>query len=1148
MRSMQHARVLARQEREKVGVDPVGLLGRVVIYLKKDYSIDLIEMTPAQMHGSKAEIDGDKILKYNSALSSAERLEVFAHELGHLVMHGRLLDPSVPVDPIVASAYGDAGPASIARYSSRTREEAEARAFALEFLCPSPILFARWREDESSSILALAGEYGVERAVVRIQLANALHDLAIGVDRPEETKSADISYTQEQVDAARKVGAPLLVDAGPGTGKTATLVRRVQFALEERGADPSQFLLLTFSNEAAQELRERVSRRFGPAVADAMTISTFHGFGMQFLHSFGNHIGLPADFMLIDEDAQAELISELLGRVACPNLDPLTNPSGVADIVVRYINHCKHRQIDPDKLEQEIANWVAVPGSKDDPASGTEVLTLFREYERLKWTNGHVDYADLILLPLRLLESDPAVRAMYREKFPWVLVDEFQDVTRATSALLRAICGPDNQPWVVGDARQSIYQFLGAARENVLEFPSDFQGAEVLPLTENRRSSDAIVDAANELASLMSAGLGAPSTPWSSVAPVQPLGPYPVSIADAISDHAETEGIVDQIQKWQKEGMALGDIAVLARRHIDVRNVVLALTQRGVKAESAGLLTAEGAAGDLSVVLTLASVRDSASLPRLAIALGRNRIPADQIRATVEYLIAAERGTDGDAEDAEKLSARPTPGPRTDGELLAEIERAREQAGADRYSADGFDALTSFLFDSSDYLRRILDAPDDANRSMTLIEVVSTLSLATAYRVTHRGGKRHQLRFGFAARLRERLTHTVPIPIAPRRRPDAVRVMTCHASKGLEFPCVLVASQTLPTFPQPYACIPPSCRPRTNEDIDQANSLLFVGVTRAKRAVVASYPAKATDNPGSREKKLVPLLDAWMRVPGVHRERWTAPGGPVVHAVAGAVWGESVVDTLKPAGLDAGTCPIKTYLESMLELRFPESQLSLYPVFFGALRKGLRALAKQALESGKSATVADADRVLAEQLPESKWEEHPHFELYRTEARRTLRAFVAEFRPGAGLRPLDPEFEVAPSGSGIIVKLDLIARFVDQNGIEMVIGFRPESLSGKLNKRGAVNWSGIKDHAQIPFVLVWQANADAQARVFSGTDGKLYPLDWHARKGMPKAVQHVVARHRALVTHDFSTDIDPHECDNRCRLRVTCPYWTGALP
>ena len=264
-------------------------------------------------------------------------------------------------------------------------------------------------------------------------------------------------------------------------------------------------------------------------------------------------------------------------------------------------------------------------------------------------------------------------------------------------------------------------------------------------------------------------------------------------------------------------------------------------------------------------------------------------------------------------------------------------------------------------------------------------------------------------------------------------------------------------------------------------------------------------------------------------------------------ATAGAIWGMPVAASIKPAALDSGICPIRTYIETMLELRFPESAVSLYPVFFGSLRRAMRALGMRSLQTGTPATAAEAEQVLNEQFPESKWGEHQHFELYRREARRTLHAFAAAFRPGVPQRLLDPEHEVAPSGSGIQVRLDLIARFVDQSGIEVVIGFRPESLNAKLNKRGAVNWSGIKDHAQIPFVLMWKTNPRIEAQVFSGADGAFYKLEWHARNGMPKAVEEIVARHRALAENDFTTAIVPYKCD-RCHVRVTCPYWIGAIP
>ena len=341
---------------------------------------------------------------------------------------------------------------------------------------------------------------------------------------------------------------------------------------------------------------------------------------------------------------------------------------------------------------------------------------------------------------------------------------------------------------------------------------------------------------------------------------------------------------------------------MLARRHLDVRNVVLALTERGIKAESAGLLTAEGAAGDLAVVLTLASSKPAASIPRLATALGRNRYPRNEINATIAYLLDVERlkkppEVEVDHGDSGSVGGE-TPVPvGASGELLKEIAIAREHAEGEQYRADGFECLMTFLFDSSRYLRRVLAAPDSALRSMTLVEIVSTLSLATAYHVTHSGGKgsgrRRRHRYAFAARLRLRLTETVPIPIAPAPRRDAVRVMTCHASKGLEFPCVIVAGQTVPQIRESWAWIPPACRPRSDEDVDQANALLFVGVTRAKRAVVVSYPKRATESERSKAKIVMPLLDAWGANFRGARMEWEARGGAAERVDTTGIWGQA---------------------------------------------------------------------------------------------------------------------------------------------------------------------------------------------------------------------------------------------------------------
>src|SRR6185437_12714706 len=268
-------------------------------------------------------------------------------------------------------------------------------------------------------------------------LAHALHRLALG--EPPGDDSARVRPAVEcddsQLAAARLRGRPVLVDAGPGTGKTATLIRRVQFALEECGAHPRQVLVLTFSNEAARELRDRIAGRFGEVVADKVTVATFHGFGMTLLHHHGGDVGLGTDFVLLDDDAVQELITSILGRVPCYRLLDLRKIEESVTAVARHIRHCKDRLRDCHALAATLAGWTPAPtdiAALEARQEAEELLGLYQEYERAKQAAQRVDFADLIMLPVRILERRPDVAAAYRERYPWVLVDEFQDVSRAT--------------------------------------------------------------------------------------------------------------------------------------------------------------------------------------------------------------------------------------------------------------------------------------------------------------------------------------------------------------------------------------------------------------------------------------------------------------------------------------------------------------------------------------------------------------------------------------------------------------------------------------------------------------------------------------------------------------------------------------------
>jgi len=1191
MRSLAHAREQARAERERVNAVKATtpkdappaekLLAQLTTYLADTVKVDPVEMPRDAMEGKRGAISSDAVLTYVEGLDVVERVEVIAHELGHWLLHKRLSDPSVPRDPVLASQYAQAGTAAVARYSRKMREEAEAIAFALEFLCPSDALFERWRSDDGATTAGLAEELGIPERIVRVQLANGLFEVTMGAAEPR--KKREILYTNEQRDGARftERGRPVLVDAGPGTGKTATLILRIAFLLEEKQAHPSQFLILTFSNEAAQELHERITTRFGADVADPMTISTFHGLGMELLHVHGAAAGYETEFGLLDDNAQAEVVNEILGRVPCPHLDPLADPGAVALSVVEHINHLKHHLHAPDHLERAIAEWElppTAPNGKAYYANGKldraetkrwkearearaeahearecakEVLALYREYEHGKAESQQIDFADLILLPLALLEKNREICKLYHEKYPWVLVDEFQDVTRATSRLLRAICGPDNPPWVVGDARQAIYQFLGADADNVRRFERDFENPERFSLTANHRSAEPIVATANVLATQLPDGGSHMERKWVAAAEIQPLGAEPVAIAVAASDYAEGRGVVTQVQQWIAAGVQPGDIAILARRHIDVRNIVLELTGAEISAQAAGMLTAEGAAGDMAAVLTLAD-RPRGSIIRLVEALGSG-ISRSLIDATITWLLEREAQEGEDEFEAAGLAQVPA---GISAELVAEITRAREAAKPELFKADGFVALTTFLFNGSDYLRRLLAAEATAERAMALVEVVSSLTLATAYRATHKGMQPLRSRRGFAAQLRERLTRFVPIPLIPRPRADTVRVMTCHASKGLEFPAVIVASQTVPDFPDQYPWLPPDLRPEANQDYEQADALLFVGVTRAKRAVVVSYPAKAGEAPGGSAKTLVPLLERWRDATRDEKAKpvpaafaWNDASTPRPPITIGPIWGGKMPEWFKPSAVDPKICPIQTYLTQFLDADFPEGERELYPRCFGALRKVLRQMATHAIKHGSPMPEENVRALVLKEFPAEKHKNHPHYEWYLDVAMNAALGFSRAFRPNAGeLETLDAELEIAPSPPGTApVKLDLIALYRRKDRVVTALAFRPESFADKVDE-GQVGWSGINSLSKrAALVLAHAAHPTLQMELYSGADSATYEyLPSKQAASLPNELDKLKQQHAALARSDFTTDATKWGCD-RCRVRVSCPHWIGAL-
>jgi hypothetical protein len=274
---------------------------------------------------------------------------------------------------------------------------------------------------------------------------------------------------------------------------------------------------------------------------------------------------------------------------------------------------------------------------------------------------------------------------------------------------------------------------------------------------------------------------------------------------------------------------------------------------------------------------------------------------------------------------------------------------------------------------------------------------------------------------------------------------------------------------------------------------------------------------------------------------------WTATGGMPGGIAAGPVWGVSVPEYVKPAALDT-RCPIETYVEQFLGIRFREAQDSLYPKVFAGLRRMIRALVRERVRTGEEPTPAAVSVVVDAEFPSEAFGSHPHFALYRAFAVSSATGFAHAFRPEPGITDEDPEIMITPSGTLPKVRLDFIAHLRLPGGSPIIVAFRPEPLADELNKKGLLVWSKLSANAQTPFVLLSTVLPGASLRIYSGEDEAIHQYEWsRGADTLSKGTAAMTERHAALAAHDFSTDVDRYDCD-RCRVRVTCPYWIGAIP
>ena len=554
----------------------------------------------------------DALILHDKRGTPFEQAFLVAHEIGHSELGDDVPgERAFSIDPARSAEPSPVGLDRVVDYGRRQRRETQMDLFAREFLLPRPVLLGLHLE-EGLSATEIAERFGAPFDVVAQQLLDAL--LLPPVSSSSEEPRVPAPPNKLQAAAATHRGEAFLLEAGPGTGKTQTLAARAEWLLEQ-DVDPRRILVLTFSNKAAGEMSDRIADQHQDAAA-AMWMGTFHAFGLDLVRRFHTELGLPQDPRLLDRTEAAELLEHEVPRLQLSHYRDLYDPTQIIADMLSAISRAKDEVVDAPRYA-ELADAMlerAHPEEERERAERcSEVARVYAEYEKLKHRAKCVDFGDLVLLPVLLLERNDAIRRHLQDTYDHVLVDEYQDVNRSSVRLLKALRPDGRNLWAVGDAKQSIYRFRGASSFNMVRFGGeDFPAGERGRLELNYRSVDEVADAFSTFARTMQAG-GETSRLRSNRGC---SGSRP-EFRTVDRDEHQTVALAECIEEMRGAGHAYRDQGVLCTGNEKLSRLGHDLERLGVPVLLLGNLFARTEVKDLLSLLSLLTDRRAMGLVRI---------------------------------------------------------------------------------------------------------------------------------------------------------------------------------------------------------------------------------------------------------------------------------------------------------------------------------------------------------------------------------------------------------------------------------------------------------------------------------------------------------------------------------------------------
>ncbi len=617
----------------------------------------------------------------------------------------------------------------------------------------------------------------------------------------------------EQRDAVLHIDGPLLILAGAGSGKTRVIAQRIAYLVSEGYAQTDEILAVTFTNKAAEEMRTRVETLLGRSMAGSW-ISTFHALCARLLRREANAIGLPRSFVIYDSSDQVTLVKQILKEL---QIDDASLPPRQA---LSRISHAKNTMQGPDFFRSQ--GW---------SQRGEQMVRIYEKYVQALVDNGALDFDDLLLKAVELLDKATHVRARYAEKFRFVMVDEYQDTNRPQYHLIQRLTERHRNLAVVGDPDQSIYRWRGADLRNILDFEHDFPEAKTVKLERNYRSTQIILDAASAVISMNRNRKE--KRLWT-----ERKGGERIKYFRG-SDELEESDFITKAAHGATSGDPDCTVAVLYRTNAQSRVIEDSLMRSGMAYKIVGgvrFYERKEIKDALAYLKIILNPHDDISLRRVI------NVPARGIGKGV--LDSVEHIS---AEDAPPLLAAggiAMPAPRSlwtklalavDDRMVAPRALASLKTFRDLILGlqdvarrDPLSIALGKMLDQSGYIQDLRDdkSEDSQNRLDNLMELVSAAR-------EYEGREPDASLGGFT----DRLSLLSEADEEQGTKDARIWLMTLHAAKGLEFPTVIMAGLEEGVFPHSRAF-------DEADELDEERRLCYVGMTRARSQLILTGAAR----------------------------------------------------------------------------------------------------------------------------------------------------------------------------------------------------------------------------------------------------------------------------------------------------------------